>query len=557
MRIPTDHLEREQFYLDLIEKCEVSLNSRKADYLGLRSWFMFGSGLGSAPAIYNKIQPHIDQLTSFLYSAETTRFSIVTGAAVPDEEHTKIPVLTRALNDEWTNSNADQVFSQAVTWSLCYNSTFIKLVINKGIHPYLVEPSCIGVLREDIPNLSSQEALIQEYYITKSELYARLYSHPRREEIVKRVSATEHQRTDSPEGVERILMSQTNPTMYGNVNLDLSGNERYKAQVSEDTVRMIELYVYDDDIKDYQVITKADPDVIIYDRPNETMFMKGELPFVQVCPNPLYDYFWGASEVSRLVYLQELRNKRMAEILDLLSKQVSPPTALIGFTGLLDEKNFALNRAGGLLSTDMPNAKVEKLAPNIPNDLFREIGEIDLMFEEASGIVSVLQGRGEAGVRSSGHASQLARLGSSRAKKRALIIEDALEKMATLYLKAMQLYNPTHFKDTHGQPFIAKQFTNDFMVKVDAHSNSPIFMEDMRQMAFSLYNAKVIDKESLLDLVDPPMKQQLKERLKIMEEKEAAMQAAATAAKQPAPESVPQPPQEAAGGLSADLPLIQ
>ena len=557
MRIPTDHLEREQFYLDLIEKCEVSLNSRKSDYLGLRSWFMFGSGLDSAPAIYNKIQPHIDQLTSFLYSAETTRFSIVTGAAVPDEEHSKIPVLTRALNDEWANSNADQVFSQAVTWSLCYNSTFIKLVVNKGIHPYLVEPSCIGVLREDIPGLSAQEALVQEYYITKSELYSRLYSHPRREEIVKRVSATEHQRTDSPEGVERILMSNVNPTMYGNVNLDLSGNERYKAQVSEDTVRMIELYVYDDDIKDYQVITKADPDVIIYDRPNETMFMKGELPFIQVCPNPLYDYFWGASEVSRLVYLQELRNRRMAEILDLLSKQVSPPTALIGFTGLLDEKNFALNRAGGLLSTDMPNAKVEKLAPNIPNDLFREIGEIDLMFEEASGIVSVLQGRGEAGVRSSGHASQLARLGSSRAKKRALIIEDALEKMATLYLKAMQIYSATHYKDTHGEAFIAKQFTNDFMVKVDAHSNSPIFMEDMRQMAFSLYSAKVIDKESLLDLVDPPMKQQLKERLKIMEEKEAAAQAAAAAAKQPAPESIPQPPQEAAGGLSADLPLIQ
>jgi hypothetical protein len=557
MRIPTEALAREQFYLDLIEKCEVSMNERKADYLGLRSWYLFGNGLDSAPALYNKIQPHIDQLTSFLYSAETTRFSIVTGASVPEQEHNKIPVLTRALNDEWSNSNADQVFGQGVAWAMCYNTTFIKLVINKGIHPYLVEPNCIGVLREDTPGLQRQEALVQEYYITKSELYSRLYSHPNREEIVKRVNAGEHQRTDSPEGIERILMSQTNPTMYGNVNLDLSGNERYKARVSEDTVRMIELWVYNDDINDYQVVTKADPDVIIYDRPGEKVWMKGELPFIQICPNPLYDYFWGQSEVSRLVYLQELRNKRMAEILDLLSKQVSPPTALIGFTGILDEKNFALNRAGGLLSTDMPNAKVEKLAPNIPNDLFREIGEIDLMFEEASGIVSVLQGRGEAGVRSSGHASQLARLGSSRAKKRALIIEDALEKMATLYLKAMQIYSPTHYKATNGDMFIPRQFTSDFMVKVDAHSNSPIFMEDMRQMAFSLYNAKVIDKESLLDLTDPPMKQQLKERLKIMEDKEAAMQAAAAAAQQKPPENVPQPPQEAGGGMSPELPLIQ
>ena len=126
MRIPTEALEREQFYLDLIEKCSVSMNQRKADYLGLRSWYLFGNGLDSAPALYNKIYPHIDQLTSFLYSAETTRFSIVTGASVPDAEHSKIPVLTRALNDEWANSNADQVFAQATSWALCYNTTFIK-----------------------------------------------------------------------------------------------------------------------------------------------------------------------------------------------------------------------------------------------------------------------------------------------------------------------------------------------------------------------------------------------------------------------------------------------
>ena len=318
------------------------------------------------------------------------------------------------------------------------------------------------------------------------------------------------------------MLSQSNPTMYGNVNLDLAGQNRYKATVAEDTVEMTELWVWNDEIKDYQVVTKADPDVIIYDRPGEQVFLKGELPFVQICPNPLYDYYWGGSEVQRLVFLQELRNKRMSEILDLLSKQVNPPTALIGFTGILDEKNFALNRAGGLLATDMPNAKVEKLAPTIPPDLFREIGEIDLMFEEASGIVSVLQGRGEAGVRSSGHASQLARLGSSRAKKRALIIEDSLEKLATLYLKCMQVYDATHFTDMDNNKFIAEQFTQDFVVKVDAHSNSPIFMEDMRELAFNLYKAQVIDKESLLDLLEPPMKQLLKDRLKKME---AAQQA--------------------------------
>lgn len=543
MRIPTDPEEREFFYLDLISKCMVSKPERQTDYSSLRSWYLFGNGPDEAPAIYNKIYPHVDQLTSFLYSAETTRFSINIGASVHPAEHTKIPALTRALNDEWLNSNADQTFATAVTWALAYNTTFIKLTVRNGIHPHMVEPSCIGVLREDIPQTDKQEAICHSYYITKSELYSQLYSHPHRESIVKRIQAQQHDRTEIANGVERIILSQTNPTMYGNVNLDLAGMNRYKAQVAEPTVEMTELWVWNDDTGDYQVVTKAEPDVIIYDRPGQSVFLKGELPFIQICPNPLYDYYWGASEVSRLIYLQQLRNRRLSEILDLLSKQVAPPTALIGFTGILDEKNFALNRAGGLLATDMPNAKVEKLAPSIPPDLFREIGEIDLMFEEASGIVSVLQGRGESGVRSSGHASQLARLGSSRAKKRALVIEDSLEKLATLYLKLMQTYTNRDYTDINGNKFIAEQFTKDFVVKVDAHSNSPIFMEDMRKLAFDLYSAQVIDKESLLDLLEPPMKELLKDRLKKMEEKQTQQkqqQAQQAQAQPPEPGGQPQ-----------------
>jgi hypothetical protein len=525
MRIPSNPEEREYFYLDLIQKCQVSMEERKADYSSLRSWYLFGNNTEEPPAIFNKIYPHIDQLSSFLYSAETTRFSINIGASVNKMEHQKVPVLTQALNDEWLNSNADQVFSTALSWALAYNSTFIKLVVNKGIHPYMVEPASIGVLREDTPYTDRQEALVQTYYITKSELAARLYSHPKRDQIIKRVTTSHHQESTSiAEGVDRILLSQSNPTMYGNVNLDLGGMNRYKARVSEETIEMKELWVWNDETQDYQCVTSANPDVIIYDREGKSLFLKGELPFIQICPTPQYDYFWGQSEVQRLIFLQQMRNKRMTEILDLLSKQVNPPTSLIGFTGILDEKNFALNRAGGLLATDMPNAKVDRLAPQIPADLYETIHEVDAMFAEVSGISNVLSGRGESGVRSQGHASQLARLGSSRAKKRALVVEDALEKVATLYLKLMQAYDDTHFRDIEERPFIAEQFTKDFVVKVDAHSNSPIFTEDLRQLAFNLFKAQAIDKESLLDLLEPPMKQLLKDKLKMNEAKQAGQQ---------------------------------
>jgi hypothetical protein len=535
MRIPNGDDERESFYIDLMNKCLVSVEQRKIQYDKLKCFFMFGASPDDPPALYNKIAPHIDQLNSFLYSSETTRFSINIGASVHKTEHTKIPVLTRALNDEWLNSNTDQVFSTAINWSLVYNSTFVKVVVGKAgsIHPYVIEPSTIGVLREDRPYTDRQEAIVHKYYMTKSELYTRLYSHPQRDSILRRVFEAPKPVEEAPNAMNRLAFSQTQPNITGNVALSLDSMTRYQALVGEQVVEMVELWCWNDDTQDYQVVTIANPDVIIYDRSGESMFLKGECPFVQISPNPLYDYFWGQSEVEKLIYLQELRTKRVGEISMLLAKQVNPPKAFSGFMGITDEKAFALNSPSSFILSDTPGGKVEELAPKMPEDLFKEIAEIDAMFAEASGISSVLQGRGETGVRSAGHASQLARLGSSRAKKRALIIEDSLEKLATLYLKLMQAYDNTTFTDENGMSFIAEQFTQDYVVKVDAHSNSPIFMEDSRDLAFKLFEAKVIDKKRLIDLVDPPMKQLLKDDLEKAEK---------LAASQPQPPA--QPPQQ-------------
>jgi hypothetical protein len=110
--------------------------------------------------------------------------------------------------------------------------------------------------------------------------------------------------------------------------------------------------------------------------------LKGEQPFVQLCPNPQYDYYWGQSEVQRLVFLQDMRNKRQAQILELLDKQVSPPKAIMGFTGILDEKNFALNRAGGLLATDMPNARSKNLRPTFQTIFSVNLGRLMTCFQK-------------------------------------------------------------------------------------------------------------------------------------------------------------------------------
>jgi len=524
MKLP-DQKELFGFYVDLAKKCNATREERRRTYNLWRSYFLFGGAPDGSTSTINKIYSHIDQLNALMYSSETTRFSIDLSPSASDLNKGQIGPLTRSLNADWHLSNTDLVFGQALLWSFCYGSMFVKMRVNAGqIEPFVVEPHDIGVLREDIHGLWRQEAFTHSYYVTKSqfEYDLRQIPHPRLDSILKAITpAPKPSETASTNLMERIVTSQSQPNMIGNVNFDLSGPNRYRPAVAEELLRLSELYVFDDEIKDFRIVTIAEPGVVIFDRPLESMFLKNEIPLIQICPNPSHDYFWGYSEVDRLIPLQDMRNTRMEQITHMLNLQARPPKFGSGFDGSIDEIADTLDSPSGLISASMPGAKMETLSPTIPDDLYREIRELDGMFEEMSGITNIIQGKGESGVRSQGHAANLARLGSSRAKKRALVIEDQLEKLATVFLQLKKVYDSSRLRSDEGIEFIADQFTEQFMVKVDAHSNSPIFQEDQRALAFELFKAKAIDRQSLLDLLDVPMKELLKLRLTKMEEAEA------------------------------------
>jgi hypothetical protein len=517
VKIPADQDTRWAFYEDITRKCTASQPDRRKAYQQFRSYYMYGTdGSDDAKSRYNKIYPHIDMLTSFLYSNETTRFSTVLGVSVSDMEMKKLGPINQGINDEWNNSNTDILYNNALTWSLVYGSTFIKPRWRRnGIEPFVVDPHNFGVLREDSPQLSTQEAFTHTYYITPSQLRNELEnsSHPRAEFIIDQCIGGPKRPVASLGPIERIITSASSPNVIGNAPFDFSMTQRYIPKIAEDLIEMIELYVFDDSINDFRVVTLADPYVLVYDRPLEQMFMKNDPPFVQICPVPLYDYFWGASEVERLIPLQQMYGDRQEEIRHMQDLQAHPPKVYTGWTGMDDEMNAALDSPDGYVQNDMPGAKADSLAPQIPADLFNDLDRIAAMFEDMSGINNVMSGKGESGVRSSGHASQLARLGSSRVKKRAMIVEDSLEKLATMYLKIKKKYDDRRMKEDDkegkGQQFVFSQFTDDFVVKVDAHSNSPIFVEDASQTAFELLKVGAITKERLLELINVPMKQQL------------------------------------------------
>ena len=533
MKLPKDNAERWALYQEIEQQCLLSRSTRSSQYATNEAYYLFGTNSGNASA-YNKIRSTVEVLSSFLFAADSTTFSVGLSADAPEEEANKIEEAAKLLNERWLKSCSDMVFAQTVLWAEVYGAMFVKVLPggDNGIKTYCVSPHQFGVYREDIMSLDEQEAFVHVYTTTKPDLERTLKDHPRAKEILETLSPNAEPIDRKPDGLSRIIMtSQASAgsaltTLTGIVPDPLAGpGITYTPELPNEMFELRELYVWDDEESDYRIVTKTETRVI-YDRllGSGLMGIRGEPPFAIVCPNPKHDYFWGISDVAALIGLQDWLNKRMDEFANLLAKQVNPPKVVTGMTGITDERMSAMDMIGGWFATAEPGAKVENLPPQIPGELFKSFDMIDIAFAEAAGLPNVLMGKGESGVRSKGHAAEMARIASSRTKRKALVVEDSLEKVGEMSLALLRKYDDTTLKfSLHGksESFILSQMTDRTFVRVDAHGHSPLFAEDIRESAAFMLEHHIIDRETYVDIVKPPMMDLIKLRLRSIEEKES------------------------------------
>lgn len=556
MIIPDDPLERRLLYDQLVRECTATRNDRFQRYNVLRNYYLFGSQDGSKVP-YNKIKATIATINSFIYAPDTTRFSLALGTEASIEDvHKSIP-LAKEVTEQWRVSWTHRRFGLGLAWSFVYGLMLIKGQWGGSrVQTFLVEPHQFGVHREDVLSLPDQEAFTHHYTITVSQLTSMLAGSPRLARVLAQIK--DAGRTDSRYefggGLQRLLLGSAVGGVPGSRAIPGKGNSieggigggggvpyDYSPKVDAELVDMCDLYVWNDRTDDYQVLTQASPGITIFDRPSHQLgHVKGLPPFVAIRPGmELYDYFWGSSLVADLDWLQDWRTERILDIRKLLGRQVDPAHVVTGAAGIQEEKLQALRARGGIVPFNTPTAKVEPQIPTIPADIFAEINQIDAMFDDTAGIGPILQGKGESGVRSRGQADLFARLGSSRPKSRAEVAEEGAEEVAGLILRSVQDHSDQRFMCTlpAQEPskmltFTAEQFTRDYEVKVDAHSSSPIFVEDRKHDAITLLDAHAIDRETLLDMFDPPNLQDLKERLKKIEKQELEAKKAELAAQQ-------------------------
>lgn len=541
MKIPKSDMDRFVLYQEVSDTCMKSRDDRVTEYVGREAYYLFGAPNGSPPTTFNKIYASIQTLSSFLYAAESTSFTLEMGVGAEKQDILRSVPVARQINRTWLSSDSDLVASQCVEWSLVYGCMLMKTIWRDGHYrAYVVRPHDFGVYEEDKTSIDDQEALVHTYYITRANLERTLIGHPRQEQIMKEVQSAAKSQEKPRTGLDRLILTASAPITPANPNMvgalsatSMQPAPNYDAVMGDDLVEMREMWIWNDDEADYQVVTQAG-NLTIFDRlagsltKQGQMFPKGENPFVVFCPTPKFNYFWGISDVGRVQHLQDAYTKRTNELDDLLSKQVNPPRHSIGFT---EEQLLALQFVGGKAVTQDPTSQVKLFAPEIPDHLMGAIDMIDGGFAEALALHNILMGKGEAGVRGRGHAQELARLASARVKRKALSIEDSLEKVATLMLKILRLNDTTKLPDGDNV-FLMDDFESDCSVKVDAHSNSPLFSEDIKQEATALLEASIIDGESYIDMVKPPMMDMLKLKFKMMQEQKAQEEQAKAQAEQ-------------------------
>lgn len=537
MKIPAELFAREQFYQDVREACMKSMENRIKNYSMLMHFYTYGAGHGEPEAPYNKIEPIVDTLSAFLYAADSTRFSVHLGPEVHEIEWTKAPAITERMNSEWLNNGADQMFSEALKLSMVYGSTIMKwLARGDCLQPHIIEPHCFGVYREDINSLDRQEAMCQVYYITRTQLEEELESHPQKGKILSQITAKPvadgEKRQDMLTTIVLNNAFGSGPLTPGNTATGSGAAPwgatqiGYDPEIGTDLVEMSELWIRDDDLKDYRTVTMADGRITIYDRAN--IWVDKAHPFTQVCPRPRHGYFWGEITIAGMIELQRKRNIAMRRIDNFRDKQADPPSDVQGFTGAVEEINLALNTAGGLAQLgDSPMAKITQHKRDVPSDLYQDIREIDEMFHEKAALPPILMGRGESGVRSGRQTSELGRFASARIKKSALAIEDCLDTFITAGYKGMRKYNADELMTQPTKPgekpmkFIMAQADSSMLIKVDAHSNSPLFVEDQRSLATDLLESRSIDRSRFIRMLNPPSKDILLRELKAIEQHEA------------------------------------
>lgn len=548
MIFPTDEEELAKRVTYLVDRCLSTRDERDSLYQWREKYYLFGTnGYNKAPV--NKIESHIDLVTSFLYAPDHAFYHVSADSNADDIAVMKAIELQDDFNDDFQSCGLSTTIMEAIPWSLVYDTMITKVGWNRDrdeLFMELIPPHNFGVYRESITDLDSQSCFCHTYFIEYQEAAGKLILAGHADKIPQ----IKVQHSDSvspfPEMLQRMMIAGTTGSsltgsLFGQVNPDYSPEATYQAKTQVPLVRWCELWAWDDTYLDYRIFHLIEPNILVGDSArtiaaykkvtknvldffgrfekmglrtsDSNLFLPGEHPFAKIQPYGKYNYFWGKAHIDTLIPLQEKLLTRLDQIDDILDRQADPAKVGSGFMGLTEEKIAAFGGAGSYLFDQLPNAKVQELKPEMPADLFAEYHQFEAMFLEASGLTDVTSGKSEKGVRSHQHAADLKKSGSGRIKKAALTVEEPLVKIGDVALKLKMAHDKDQLTTGPDEQDKTHKFlpceVGSVKMRVDGHSHSPLFGDESRELAVMYRKIGTIDDEDFIRMTNPPSRDTL------------------------------------------------
>lgn len=557
MRIPSNPAEKEEFLRVIIDACMASWQERSELYEKRRRYYMYGQN-ADQKVRFNRLKSHIKLVSSFLFSSEGLIYNVTPPKNA--DEHTIQQFL--ALQDDWNedvhNSGLADEFADALTWAVNFDTMILKLGwndITSQVFAEPIEPVCFGVYREDKKSFATQPAMNHSMLLDWDDACTRLARAGKSDQIKNLQIEGGSAESGLPAPLNQLIISATGGSdvtgnITGEVNPQYSASPRFRANVLAPMVRFHETWIWDDDSEDYRIFHSLAGPVLLSDS-RETIqaitagkkrgkkvkfdsetnwYLPKENPFIPITPYTMYNYFWGDCHQEDIIPLQEWSNTRITQIDEILSQQVDPLRTIHGEGGLLDEK--ADLNMGAYWASDNPMSKVEDHRPPMPEDLFKEFNEIGALMMEQSGLTEVVAGKNSGGARGGQQQKQMQITGGGQIRKVAIGLEKALVRMGDLGLKLKMKNDDGHIRMPDGTEFVAAQMPDDFNIRVDGHSHSPLFTMETKELAALLFKAQAIDREWLIRMTGASEKQNLLHALRsrMKAEQEARQQELAAGA---------------------------
>jgi len=532
--LPSERRARYALYRNLIRYCERSRSERRARARRLRDFYLTGSDEG-ADVFYNKIEEWVEFSSAYLYDPASVRFYPALPPHYGNRYAEELAVAREELEWLWHQTPTALLFAAGVTWAHVWDSVVFKVVMQPRSvpMPWLVpDPSDLGVLHENLNDWENQEAICQWYVmdLARFERLVNLFPAERvdqrgRDELIQlardhAVPGYETSYEMLPPAVSRLIISAASPTMTGAVDMPPEAPLGIP-RVSDPVVRIAELWVKDDSINDYRVVTNFLPTEDILWEP-ENPLLKGQHPFHELSLSFIPGYLWGKAPAQSLLRLQLLREKKFHEQDRRDELFINPPLFFEGMSNLDGEKSKRFRLPGGDITSSMPNAKVTPVTPPPKVDEFGFIDQVDNMFARQSALPKVNIGGMEAGVRTEDQLMALAMLGSGPTMRRAMIVKSAAERLATYMLRLHRQVLGRTLKTHEGAEFYLSQISGEIAARVWANSTSPLYVQQTFQKATAAKQLGAIDNESYLDYLDLPNINVLKRRAREMGEGQAA-----------------------------------